>query len=591
MNRFKILVRSLMVCCTVAAVMGTSGISALAEDEARLDIHLPVIEEDPASPSHLKTTWSCVWFGSYPSSEVVDSNWDAVDDYALRDGDVIVDDSLYAELENALWESDTLELDGIFYYRCKRDEKESEAGKKEQHYNDDKSDAYHYFMITPIRWRILDMQEDKALLLADRMPDCMPFHEADESVTWGESTLRSWLNGYDASENLQGKDFTGNGFLDRAFTSDEREAILLTRCGNLANQDYGTDSGEDTEDHLFILSNAEVFESEAAGRYGFHAGRDYDDPAKRFTSTLYAKYNGAWWSPVKEYAGNSFWFMRTSGYTPQSVTYICDFGYIYSKGTLVTCSDAGVLPAMWIDLEAADVKEAGETVSTDIMHGENEGQSYSPMEEIADPVIIEDASAPGGYRTEWSMVSFGHYPQTEIVMEMPEGMAETGTDGSAEADPELYQRLQKEAGDAAGEAEVVLDDIKYIRQNSRWFRCDPVSWRVLDVEDGSALLLADKCLDSVPYNLEYTDVFWEDCNLREWLNGTDGRNNGDAWEDNYGDRSFLEMAFTEEEQDAIIVSSVENDCNYYFETACGSGTHDQVFILSEEEVFSSDNRS
>ena len=33
MNRFKILVRSLMVCCTVAAVMGTSGISALAEEE------------------------------------------------------------------------------------------------------------------------------------------------------------------------------------------------------------------------------------------------------------------------------------------------------------------------------------------------------------------------------------------------------------------------------------------------------------------------------------------------------------------------------------------------------------------------------
>ena len=60
--------------------------------------------------------------------------------------------------------------------------------------------------------------------------------------------------------------------------------------------------------------------------------------------------------------------MRTSGYTPQSVTYICDFGFIYSKGTLVTCSDAGVLPAMWVDAEKAELADAGETNSTEIMH-------------------------------------------------------------------------------------------------------------------------------------------------------------------------------------------------------------------------------
>ena len=34
----------------------------------------------------------------------------------------------------------------------------------------------------------------------------------------------------------------------------------------------------------------------------------------------------------------------------------------------MTCSDAGVLPAMWIDLDKAQITDAGETVSTDIMH-------------------------------------------------------------------------------------------------------------------------------------------------------------------------------------------------------------------------------
>ena len=38
----------------------------------------------------------------------------------------------------------------------------------------------------------------------------------------------------------------------------------------------------------------------------------------------------------------------------------------------------------------------------------------------------------------------------------------------------------------------------------------------------------------------------------------------------------------------MTVSAVPNASNYYFGTACGSGTRDRVFILSEEEVFCSE---
>jgi len=34
------------------------------------------------------------------------------------------------------------------------------------------------------------------------------------------------------------------------------------------------------------------------------------------------------WLEVTGYRGNSFWFMRTSGYTPSNITYVCDFGYL-----------------------------------------------------------------------------------------------------------------------------------------------------------------------------------------------------------------------------------------------------------------------
>ena len=64
-----------------AQAAGTSEQAASAEG-----IHLPLVEEDAVTPSGLKTTWRCVYFGEYPFAEVVDSSWHAVDDYALQGG-------------------------------------------------------------------------------------------------------------------------------------------------------------------------------------------------------------------------------------------------------------------------------------------------------------------------------------------------------------------------------------------------------------------------------------------------------------------------------------------------------------------------
>ena len=88
-----------------------------------------------------------------------------------------------------------------------------------------------------------------------------------------------------------------------------------------------------------------------------------DDPARRFRPTMYAKARGTWYSPVKGYEGNGFWFMRTNGYSLSSASYICDFGYIYNSGTNVACNDSGVLPVIRLDLSKANVKEVGNVTS------------------------------------------------------------------------------------------------------------------------------------------------------------------------------------------------------------------------------------
>ena len=286
------------------------------------ELSSPVVRN--AKETNHVTRWSCIYFGQYPTNEIVNQPFGAVDDYAVSEGEVLLDAALYDRLAKSV--------------------------NREQHYRWKDSEVWHYFIYTPVKWRILNITGTKALLLADRMPDTCPFHDKAVDVSWSGSLLRQWLNGE---------------FYERAFTQAEKEAIEITDVINAPNYYFGTSCGPDTKDRVFILSESEVFSSSLAEDYGFYPGDGLDDAARRFKSTLYAKCRGAWWSPVEGYRGNSFWFMRSNGYTMSNVTYVCDFGYLYNRGTVVTCDDAAVLPAITIDLSKANYQEASPVYSTD----------------------------------------------------------------------------------------------------------------------------------------------------------------------------------------------------------------------------------
>ena len=314
------------------------------------ELHSPLITYE--NTKQHRTCWSCLYFGSYPANEVVNGAFDAVDGYALEDGDLITDAALYAKLQQAAWDGndDTL-IDGKRYHRINGAGAVTASGDHPQHYRWADLSAWHYFAYAPVKWRVLKISGTKALLLADRMPDTHPFHNTDEYTDWSRSNVRQWLNG---------------AFLMRGFRESERAVILETSLENVPNSYFGTPSGPDTRDQVFLLSGKEVFDSQLAADYGFYPGSGIDDAARRFRSTLYAKCRGAWWSPVRGYRGNSFWLMRTSGYTPGTITYICDFGYIYNQGTGGTCDDAALLPAISIDLDRARFDLAQPVRSTDI---------------------------------------------------------------------------------------------------------------------------------------------------------------------------------------------------------------------------------
>ena len=95
---------------------------------------------------------------------------------------------------------------------------------------------------------------------------------------------------------------------------------------------------------------------------------------------------------------------------------------------------------------------------------------------------------------------------------------------------------------------------------------EPIEWKVLDQKDGRALLLSKYGLDCKPYN-DYSNVTWETCTLRSWLNS-----------------NFLNDAFSTLEKAAIPTVTLTNPDNPNFETEGGNNTNDQVFLLSLQEM-------
>lgn len=116
----------------------------------------------------------------------------------------------------------------------------------------------------------------------------------------------------------------------------------------------------------------------------------------------------------------------------------------------------------------------------------------------------------------------------------------------------------------------------YEQDNSTSNGKEEIEWQVLAKEDNKILVTSKYALDCQQYNTSsYTDETWESCSLRKWMNGT-----------------FLNNAFSTEEQAQIQNTTVSADKNPKYSTNPGNATTDKVFLLSiieAEKYFSSDS--
>ena len=167
----------------------------------------------------------------------------------------------------------------------------------------------------------------------------------------------------------------------------------------------------------------------------------------------------------------------------------------------------------------------------------------------------------------------------------------TGADlaGSGTADAGTVTAEAKSVTEVSGPTTSTVDGVEvvtwdlvefgnYPQSDSTGATTEPIQWRVLSVDGNDAFLLADKILDCKPYNNEDTSVTWETCTLRKWLNGLEG---------NVYTDSFINKAFTETEQSAIISTTATNDNNPYSNTEGGADTTDKIYLLSISEGLNS----
>ncbi len=133
------------------------------------------------------------------------------------------------------------------------------------------------------------------------------------------------------------------------------------------------------------------------------------------------------------------------------------------------------------------------------------------------------------------------------------------TDG--EDDPSLPEEIDVKKGDF-----LKLGSYEQDKDSSNGK--EPIEWEVLDVDGDRALLISKYVLDVIPYNDVLTNVTWETCSLRTWLNN-----------------DFYAEAFSTKEKDRILTTHLVNDNNDYWKTNGGNDTDDKVFCLGLQDVF------
>ena len=211
-----------------------------------------------------------------------------------------------------------------------------------------------------LSWQVLDVQDGKALIITENIIETRPFNTESVAVTWETSSLRHYLN----------------GVLLRTFSQEEQRVIIETRLSNPDNLWYGTPSGNDTVDKIFLLSVGEV--DKYFGNSGDYVNKNrkqyitgtgqmvvnkdgslisnsHDNDRIAFYDSRHGRMALAWWlrttGDVSHYGYIENGVQHNEILINMTATTVLETGYIEVGGPLVNAESVGVRPVLWLNLE------------------------------------------------------------------------------------------------------------------------------------------------------------------------------------------------------------------------------------------------
>jgi len=176
-------------------------------------------------------------------------------------------------------------------------------------------------------WRVLDVQDDKVLIITEKVLETKAYHINNEPVVWENCSLRHYLN---------------NEFY-HTFTDAEKEDIALINITNYGNQWFGNSSGGGTMDYIFLLSIDGTVKYFGDSRQ-LRGGNEND---KHFIDD---EFNNARKAVTPEGEPSSWW-LRTAGSDGNLTASVTTDGRISVSGDFVNrdfAPIAGVRPLLWL---------------------------------------------------------------------------------------------------------------------------------------------------------------------------------------------------------------------------------------------------
>lgn len=173
-----------------------------------------------------------------------------------------------------------------------------------------------------IQWKCLDIDYNtgRALMLSVYGLETMAYHWNSQSITWENSSIRDYLN---------------SNFYKGVFNDAERQWIAQTLNANPNSAAYGTYGGNNTNDHIFLLSIDEL------RRYFSY------EALRKAQPTALARAHGAYGTADPACA---WWWLRSPGKFPSAASSVNSLGVLLDTGPDVSDVTGMIRPAMWVCL-------------------------------------------------------------------------------------------------------------------------------------------------------------------------------------------------------------------------------------------------